>query len=59
MELGLEGKIVLVTGASGAIGNEIADRFATEGASLVLVARDKAKLDVLAEKLKQRHGAEV
>ena len=59
MELGLEGKIVLVTGASGAIGNEIADRFAAEGASLVLVARDKAKLDVLAEKLKQRYGAEV
>ena len=31
MELGLEGKIVLVTGASGAIGNEIADRFAAGG----------------------------
>lgn len=58
MELGLEGKIVLVTGASGAIGSDVADRFAAEGARLVLVARDKAKLDALAEKLKRRHGAE-
>ncbi|WP_299365699.1 SDR family NAD(P)-dependent oxidoreductase, partial [uncultured Paracoccus sp.] len=58
MELGLDGKAVLVTGASGAIGSEIADRFAAEGARLVLVARDAGKLATLAEDLARRHGAD-
>lgn len=58
MELGLQGKTVLITGASGAIGSEIAGRFAAEGAKLVLVARDVAKLDALAAQLGHHHGAE-
>ena len=36
MQTGLEGKVVLVTGASGGIGSVIAQKFATEGARLVL-----------------------
>lgn len=58
MELGLRDKVVLVTGATGAIGSEIADRFAAEGAKLVLTARDATKLAALAEDLKHRHGAQ-
>jgi NAD(P)-dependent dehydrogenase (short-subunit alcohol dehydrogenase family) len=34
MDLGLSGKVVLVTGASGAIGVAIARAFAAEGASV-------------------------
>jgi len=58
MELGLKDKTVLVTGATGAIGREIADRFAAEGAKLFLTARDAARLAALADDLKRRHGAD-
>ncbi len=58
MELGLENKAVLITGATGAIGSEIADRFAAEGAKPILTARDGAKLAALAEEMKRRHGAQ-
>jgi short-subunit dehydrogenase len=43
---------VLITGASTGIGAVYAQRFASRGHDLVLVARDKTKLDALAERLR-------
>lgn len=44
---------VLITGASTGIGAVYAERFARRGHDLVLVARDKAKLEILADRLRQ------
>src|SRR5690606_35857072 len=40
MDLGLEGRTVIVTGASGGIGREIARTFAAEGADVALTYRN-------------------
>jgi NAD(P)-dependent dehydrogenase (short-subunit alcohol dehydrogenase family) len=48
MELGLTGKVALVTGASRGIGAAIAMEFAREGVHLCLVARDLEKLNEVA-----------
>jgi NAD(P)-dependent dehydrogenase (short-subunit alcohol dehydrogenase family) len=45
MDLGLEGKVVLVTGASKGIGFACAEAFAREGAKVALVSRSGANLD--------------
>lgn len=46
-------KIVLITGASSGIGRDTAIEFAKLGANIILVARDKAKLDQVATELKK------
>jgi len=50
---------VLITGASSGIGAVYADRFAKRGHDLVLVARDRAKLEALAARLRQETGVAV
>ena len=50
---------VLITGASTGIGAIYADRFARRGHDLVLVARDKARLETLAARLRAETGAAV
>jgi NAD(P)-dependent dehydrogenase (short-subunit alcohol dehydrogenase family) len=51
MDLGLTGKVVVLTGAAGGIGRHTAARFAEEGATVVAVDRDKAALDELVAQL--------
>ena len=46
---------VLITGASSGIGLELAKCFAAEGSRLVLVARNQAALETLAEELRQKN----
>lgn len=50
---------VLITGASSGIGAVYADRFARRGHDLVLVARDAARLEALAERLRREAGVAV
>ncbi len=45
------GKVVVITGASSGLGAQMATGFAKQGATLVLMARRKEKLDELAAKL--------
>lgn len=50
---------VLITGASSGIGAVYAERFAQRGHDLVLVARDQARLESLAGRLRADHGVAV
>ncbi|SIS08679.1 SDR family NAD(P)-dependent oxidoreductase [Natronorubrum thiooxidans] len=47
----LEDDVIVVTGASRGLGRSMAERFAEEGARVVLTARDKEQLDAVAAEL--------
>jgi short-subunit dehydrogenase len=49
----------LITGASTGIGATYADRLAKRGYDLILVARDEARLNALAERLRSQTGVKV
>ena len=53
--MSIQGKLALVTGAAGGIGEAIAVRLATDGATVVLAGRDAQRLQALAS-LVERNG---
>lgn len=55
----LEGKTVLITGASSGIGKACAEKFAELNAKLILTARRKERIDILAEELIQKYKVEI
>jgi NAD(P)-dependent dehydrogenase (short-subunit alcohol dehydrogenase family) len=59
MDLGLQGKTALVTGASKGIGLVVAKLLAEEGCDLHLVSRTEAALQAAREEIQRRHNVAV
>ena len=59
MELGLKGKVAVVTGASRGIGRAVAVELAKEGCDLVVAARSADPLAALAAEISARHERRV
>ncbi len=55
-DLNIKNKVTLITGATSGIGKETAFLFGNEGAKLMLVARDKNRLDEVASQIKTNGG---
>jgi 3-oxoacyl-[acyl-carrier protein] reductase len=56
VDLGIRGKLALVTASSGGMGRNIAHSLAAEGANVILFARTEEKLQVVAQEIADRHG---
>jgi NAD(P)-dependent dehydrogenase (short-subunit alcohol dehydrogenase family) len=52
----LSGKIALITGSAGGIGQAIAKKFADEGACIIINDNDAARLEATREKFQQQYG---
>lgn len=59
MDLGLSGKVAIVTGGSVGIGKETARKLAAEGATVVIAARTVPKLEQAATEIREQTGAKV
>jgi 3-oxoacyl-[acyl-carrier protein] reductase len=59
MDLGLKGKVVLVTAASQGIGRAIAEAFAAEGSKVAITARNLEKVQKAANEIAKGSGAEL
>src|ERR1700760_2566884 len=54
----MQGKTVIITGATSGIGEVAAIRLAEQGARIVFTARDKARADATLAKLPKANGAD-
>ena len=59
MNLGLEGKVAVITGASRGLGRAIALGLAAEGCRLVVCARGQEALEAVREEIAELHGVPV
>ena len=58
MDLGLRGKVAVITGASIGIGLAVANGLAAEGVHIVLAARQADRLEAEAKSVADRHGVQ-
>jgi len=56
MDLGIRGKVALVTASSAGMGKNIANALAAEGVNVVLFARSADKLEAVAQQIRASHG---
>ncbi len=59
MDLGVSGKVAVITGGSDGIGRAAAQRLSSEGALIALVARTQSDLDRVAQEIQAETGHEV
>lgn len=59
MDLGIKGKVALVTASSAGMGKNIANALAAEGVNVVLFARTAEKLEAVADEIRGKHGVKV
>ena len=56
MDLQLDGKVALVTGASKGIGRHVAEHLAAEGAEVAITARTPGPLELTAKEIQSATG---
>lgn len=59
MDLGLSGKVALVTASSKGIGKAVAEELASEGCNIGICSRTKTDLELLAEELRKKYDVDV
>src|SRR5690242_21521360 len=59
MDLGIKGRVALVAASSQGIGLATAEAFAAEGCRVAMCARNREALRAGAEKIRQKHNADV
>jgi 3-oxoacyl-[acyl-carrier protein] reductase len=59
MELGLKGRVAVISGGSKGIGKAIASGLASQGVDIILLARGKEQLDQAAEQIRKQHRVSV